>query len=74
MLSREFWRSSFADPAKPVDQTGPKYIQALRTQTPTSQPSLSLALSREVLRILGTIQNMLESTLDMLICGKPEKG
>lgn len=32
-----------------------------------------LALTRGVLRILGTIQNMLEATLDMLISGKHER-
>jgi len=63
----------FADPAKPVDQTGPKYIPSASNSDADVAAFPVLALSREVLRILGTIQNMLESTLDMLICGKPEK-
>jgi len=60
----------FIEPAKPADDLGPKYIPA-KTAGDDGKAELFpvTALSREVLRILGTIQNMLEITLDMLISG-----
>ncbi len=53
---------------------GPKYIPGRDDAAGKVELVPVTALSREVLRILGTIQTMLEITLDMLISGKPEKG
>ena len=57
----------------PIDDLGPKYIPG--TADGAGIPDLFpvTALAREVLRILGTIQGMLETTLSMLINGSPEK-
>ncbi len=62
----------FADPIKPVDQVGPKYIPAADDPSPKSEPFPVTALSREVLRILGTVQYMLELTREMLVDGKAD--
>ena len=63
----------FVGSGTPVDEFGPKYIPG-RTDVGEKNDLLPVtALSREVLRILGTIEHMLEATLDMLISGKPEK-
>ena len=63
----------FVEPPKPVDDIGPKYIPG-KADGPAKTDLLPVtALSREVLRILGTLQNMLEITLDMLLSGSPEK-
>ena len=59
--------------AKPADDFGPKYIPGQADAIGKTDLFPVTALSREVLRILGTIQNMLEVTLDMLISGRPEK-
>ena len=58
---------------KPVDDFSPKYIPGKTNVAEKTELLPVTALSREVLRILGTIQNMLEATLDMLVSGKPEK-
>lgn len=68
-----FLENCFIDAVKTADGIGPKYIPG--NPDGSGPPDLVpvTALSREVLRILGTIQNMLETTLDMLISGAPEK-
>lgn len=58
---------------KPTDDFSPKYIPGQTNVAEKTELLPVTALSREVLRILGTIQNMLEATLDMLVSGKPEK-
>ena len=68
-----FLEKWFADPPKPADDIGPKYIP---TATATgARPELLpvTALSREVLRIVGTIETMLETTLEMLTTGAADK-
>ena len=63
----------FVTAVNPVDAIGPKYIP---TSTDTIDKTDLLpvtALSREVLRILGSIQNMLETTLESMISETPEK-
>ena len=63
----------FVDAAKPADQIGPKYIPGSDAVVSKPEPFPVTALSREVLRILGTIQYMLELTHEMLVSGAPEK-
>ncbi len=63
----------FVDAAKPADQIGPKYIPGSDAVVSKPEPFPVTALSREVLRILGTIQYMLELTHEMLVSGVPEK-
>jgi phosphate:Na+ symporter len=59
----------FAEPPKAADDVGPKYIPG-QTETAGKIHLLPVtALSREVLRILGTVQTMLETTLKMLLSG-----
>lgn len=63
----------FAEPVKAADQIGPKYIPAANapaSQKPEAFPVT--ALSREVLRILGTVQFMIELTREMLVEGKAD--
>lgn len=68
-----FLERLFIEPAKAVDDIGPKYIPG-RTETIGKIDLLPVtALSREVLRILGTVQTMLEITLDMLLSGNCDK-
>ena len=63
----------FKEPPKAADDIGPKYIPG-RAETGGKIDLLPVtALSREVLRILGTIQNMLEITLEMLLAGSSDK-
>lgn len=60
------------DPPKAADEHGPKYIPG-RGEEATRPDLLPVtALAREVLRILGTIQNMLDQTRDMLVSGATE--
>jgi len=61
------------EPAKPAGDIAPKYIPGNTDGDEKAELFPVTALSREVLRILGTIQNMLEITLDMLISGKSEQ-
>ncbi len=63
----------FVEPPKPADDFGPKYIPGKADTAAKTDLLPVTALSREVLRILGTLQNMLEVTLDMLLSGSPEK-
>ncbi len=63
----------FTEPANPGDDISPKYIPGKIDGDEKAELFPVTALSREVLRILGTIQNMLEITLDMFISGKSEK-
>lgn len=58
---------------KPADDIGPKYIPGQADSAGKSELFPVTALAREVLRILGTIQQMLEGTLEMLVSGKPDK-
>lgn len=62
----------FADPLKPADQIGPKYIPAANATAAKPEAFPVTALSREVLRILGTVQYMIELTRDMLVEGKAD--
>jgi phosphate:Na+ symporter len=59
--------------AKPANDFGPKYIPGQADVVGKTDLFPVTALSREVLRILGTIQQMLEVTLDMLVSGSPER-
>lgn len=63
----------FVEPPKPADDIGPKYIPGAGGDTGKTDLLPVTALSREVLRILGTLQNMLEITLEMLVTGSSEK-
>ena len=63
----------FIDAASTVEQVGPKYIPAQGNTLNATEFFPVSALSREVLRILGSIQNMLELTLEMLIFERPDK-
>lgn len=63
----------FVDAVKPVDTVGPKYIPLNADSSARPEAFPVTALSREVLRILGTIQYMLELTHEMLLSGAPEK-
>ena len=63
----------FVEPIRPADDIGPKYIPSKADPVGRAELVPVTALSREVLRILGTIQNMLEATLEMLVSGNPEK-
>ena len=70
-----FMERFFVDVDRQVDDNGPKYIPSVCDADADADIAAFpvLALTREVLRILGTIQNMLEATLDMLINGKHER-
>lgn len=63
----------FVEPPKPADDIGPKYIPGKGSDTAQADLLPVTALSREVLRILGTLQSMLEITLDMLVSGSSER-
>ncbi|GHU19447.1 sodium:phosphate symporter [Betaproteobacteria bacterium] len=63
----------FVEPAKAADDLGPKYIPGQTETAGKTDIRPVTALSREVLRILGTVQTMLEMTLDMLISGNGDK-
>ena len=60
------------DPPKTADEHGPKYIPGRGEETTRPDLLPVTALAREVLRILGTIQNMLDQTRDMLVSGATE--
>ena len=62
----------FVEAVKPADDLGPKYIPGQADVVSKTELFPVTALAREVLRILGTLQQMLETTLDMLITGKLE--
>lgn len=62
----------FSSAVKPADDIGPKYIPSCATDDKLDLLPVT-ALSREVLRILGTVQNMLETMLDGVISGNAEK-
>lgn len=63
----------FIEPPKPVDDIGPKYIPGKTEDVGKIGLLPVTALAREVLRILGTVQAMLEITLDMLLAGNSDK-
>jgi phosphate:Na+ symporter len=63
----------FAEPARMAGHVGPKYIPGNAEEAGKADLLPVSALSREVLRILGTVQNMLEITLDMLLSGNGDK-
>ena len=69
----KFLERFFVTTDKPADETGPKYIPSQGTAETDSVAFPVLALTREVLRILGTIQSMLQAMLEMFITGKFEK-
>ena len=69
----QFLERLFIEPPKPADDLGPKYIPKRAGDACKTDLLPVTALSREVLRILGTLQNMLETTLDMLVTGNPDK-
>jgi phosphate:Na+ symporter len=63
----------FTESVKANGDIAPKYIPA-KTEAAGKIDLLPItALSREVLRILGTVQTMLEMTLDMLLSGNSDK-
>lgn len=68
-----FFERFFIEPLRPVDELAPKYIPGKNESDQKAEMFPVTALSREVLRILGMIQSMLEITLDMLVSGKPEQ-
>ena len=61
------------EPPKVIDDLDPKYIPGRGMEAPKHELLPVTALVREVLRILGTIQSMLDITRDMLASGTPEK-
>ncbi|MDR2112950.1 MAG: Na/Pi cotransporter family protein [Candidatus Accumulibacter sp.] len=68
-----FLERLFAEPARAAGEIGPKYIPG-KTEGGGKIDLLPVtALSREVLRILGTVQTMLEMTLAMLLSGNGDK-
>jgi len=68
-----FLERFFVESAKPADDLSPRYIPAAAGESEKPELFPVTALAREVLRILGTVQAMLELTLEMLISGSPEK-
>ncbi|WP_319240494.1 Na/Pi cotransporter family protein [uncultured Propionivibrio sp.] len=68
-----FMERFFITTEKPVSEIGPRYIPSAGEDCADAAAFPVLALTREILRILGTIQNMLEAALDMLIAGKHER-
>lgn len=68
-----FMERFFIDAEKTTDATAPRYIPSVCDADTDVAAFPVLALTREVLRILGTIQNMLEASLEMLIAGKHER-
>lgn len=67
-----FLDNFLADPVRP-DAIRPKYIPTGTDPAGKIELLPVSALSREVLRILGTIQNMLETALEIVTSGNPEK-
>ena len=63
----------FVDPPAPENEFGPKYIPRKQDMGNSSEQFPVTALAREVLRILGTIQTMLEVTTEMLLSGSSER-
>ncbi|MDR0378365.1 MAG: Na/Pi cotransporter family protein [Candidatus Accumulibacter sp.] len=64
----------FVDPPKVADGIGPRYIPDKPGEAGEKTGLLPVtALSREVLRVLGTVQTMLEKTLDMLLSGNGDE-
>ena len=65
----------FVTPQAGADDFAPKYIPRAGDAAEAGESTGLLpvtALAREVLRILGTIQQMLGKTLDMMLTGNPE--
>lgn len=63
----------YAEPRAGADDIGPKYIPGRDCTQDSSERLPVTALSREVLRIVGTVESMLEATLQMLLSGSPEQ-
>ncbi len=61
------------EPPKASNDHGPKYIPGRGEEMSKNELLPVTALAREVLRILGTIQTMLDDTRSMLVSGSPEK-
>ena len=68
-----FMERFFATAEKTPDDIGPKYIPDVADAESSTVVFPVLALTREVLRILGTIQNMLEAIRELLTTGEEEK-
>ncbi len=71
-IARFLERFLVAPPA-PADLLAPKYIPGRGAAADKPELVPVTALSREVLRILGTIQQMLELTLDMFVSDNAER-
>lgn len=67
-----FMERFFVATEKVTDEAGPKYIPEAPDVETASVAFPVLSLTREILRILGTIQNMLEKMLELLTSGKYE--
>lgn len=63
----------FIEPSRTAEIVGPRYIPTSEDEWRNVVLLPVTALSREVLRILGTLQQMLEITLDMLTSGNSDK-
>ena len=68
-----FFERFYVNSAKIGEDLGPRYIPSLNAEPVGSGMLPVTALCREILRVQGTIQIMIESTLDMLVSGKSEK-
>ena len=73
-ITAKYLNKLFLNAADPTTLIRPKYIPYEEGGRSTELLLLPVsALAREVLRILGTIQNMLETSLEALITGSMEK-
>ena len=68
-----FFERFYVNAVKPGETVGPRYIPHLNAEPGASGMLPVTALCREILRIQGSIQLMLEATLEMLFSDKPEK-
>ena len=68
-----FFERFYVNAVKPGETIGPRYIPQINAEPGTAGMLPVTALCREILRIQGTIQIMLEATLEMLFSDKHEK-
>ncbi|MBP8867932.1 MAG: Na/Pi cotransporter family protein, partial [Propionivibrio sp.] len=68
-----FFERFYVNAVKPGEDIGPRYIPQINAEPGTAGMLPVTALCREILRIQGTIQIMLEATLEMLFSDKHEK-
>ena len=68
-----FFARFYANAARPGETVGPRYIPDLNAEPGTVGMLPVTALCREILRIQGAIQAMLEATLEMLLSDRAEK-